>query len=492
MQEIIKVYIEEFNSCDDECYTETIPNKDAYAWINNHVPVFECPDKLIEKVYYYRWWVYRKHIRCTPCGYIITEFMPDVPWAGNYNSINAPAALHIEEGRWLRDNEKYIENYIRFWIDGKGDAYSYSSWLIYSIWEYCRTKNDYSVAAENIDKLCIYYKNIEKKHLCDNGMFWSVDDRDGMEYSISGTTNGLKPIKGFRPTLNSYMAADAYALSEIARIAKKYDIQIEYKNKYENLKKLIFDNLWDGDFFKAKHCTGKNGEPILAAPCPDMDVRELIGYIPWYFNLAPAGCENAFKYLNDENGFKSDVGLMTAQRCHKRFMYTADHECLWNGYVWPYATSLTITAAANLLRGYRQNVIDKNDLYSMISTYAGSHKRKKDDGTEIMWIDEVLDPVTGEWSSREILRKMGFPKELGGYERGKDYNHSTFCNLIFEGLLGISVGEDGKVDIDPLIPDDWDYFMVDNIELGGKRLLITYDKDGKRYNRGKGIVISEK
>ena len=84
--------------------------------------------------------------------------------------------------------------------------------------------NDYSFMTENLELLINYYKNTEEEHKTNTGLFWSIDNNDAMEYSISGTTEDLVPQKGIRPTLNSYMAANAYAISEIALKAGKDDI----------------------------------------------------------------------------------------------------------------------------------------------------------------------------------------------------------------------------------------------------------------------------
>lgn len=485
-------YIEEFNNQDTDGKSNLISNSDAYEWIINHVPLLECPDSVIEKVYYYRWWVYRKHIKQTPDGYVVTEFLPNVPWAGKYNTINAPVGHHIAEGRWIYGNENYIKDDINFWIDQKGSSHSYSAWLISAVLDYCRLKGDFSIGTNSLDKLIAYYKKWEDEHLCSNGMFWSIDGKDAMEYSISGTSPELKVMKGFRPTLNSYMAADALALASFAHMAGRYDVEEEYTKKAEKLKELIIKNLWDGDFFKAIHCADKNGEPIIDKIPSGQNARELIGYIPWCFDLPPKGMESAFSYLKSQNGFYSDIGPTTAEQSHPRFLYEADHECLWNGYVWPFATSQTLNAVSHLLKNYNQTVIDKNDFYSMLLCYAKTHHKTTDSGKDIMWIDEVLHPKTGEWYSEKVLKAMGFPKEKGGFERGKDYNHSSFCDIVLGSLLGIGTDENLNPCVNPLIPDSWEYFKVDNAELAGKKYLIIYDKNGTIYNIGKGITVIEK
>ena len=99
MHELLEKYVQKFNEQDEELTVQHISNKDAYGWLKEQIPYFECSDKEVEETYYFRWWVYRKHVKETPEGYIITEFLPDVYWAGNYNSINCAAGHHIYEGR---------------------------------------------------------------------------------------------------------------------------------------------------------------------------------------------------------------------------------------------------------------------------------------------------------------------------------------------------------------------------------------------------------
>ena len=50
-----------------------------------------------------------------------------------------------------------------------------------------------------------------------------------------------------------------------------------------------------------------------------------------------------------------------------------------------------------------------------------------------MWIDEDMDPFTGDWTARTLLKADNWNPGRGGLERGKDYNHSTFCDLVLSG-----------------------------------------------------------
>ena len=65
-----KHYVDAFNAADTEDIVNLIPNAAAWDWMAQNVPLFTCPDKEIERIYYYRWWTFRKHIKQTPAGTI--------------------------------------------------------------------------------------------------------------------------------------------------------------------------------------------------------------------------------------------------------------------------------------------------------------------------------------------------------------------------------------------------------------------------------------
>src|ERR1700722_14138727 len=50
-------------------------------WFQANVPFFDCSDRQITDIYYYRWKLYKAHIRNLGSkGYLITEFLDDVGW----------------------------------------------------------------------------------------------------------------------------------------------------------------------------------------------------------------------------------------------------------------------------------------------------------------------------------------------------------------------------------------------------------------------------
>ena len=481
----LRAYVQSFNENDHTHFGQAISNEDTADWMAANVPRFDCPDGDLEEIYHFRWWTFRKHIKQTPDGFVITEFLPKVNWSGKHNTISCPAGHHFREGRWIADG-KYLDDYAVFWFRKGGSPRRYSFWAADAILQHALVRGDFSRAIDLLPELVANYEAWEENRLEPDGLFWQIDDRDGMEVSIGGKNHRGQ---GKRPTINSYMYGDAVAIAEIAERAGKPELAKAYRGKAEQLKKLVLEKLWDegAGFFKV---LPRGDDATL------VDVRELHGYTPWYFRLPPhdKGYERAWKQVMDPEGFLAPFGPTVAEQRHEGFTvsYTG-HECQWNGPSWPFATTVTLTALANVLHDYPQNEISKEDYFRLLKTYTKSHRLKREDGKVVPWIDENLNPETGDWIARTRLKswKNGtWDPGKGGIERGKDYNHSAYCDLIISGLIGLRPRADDTVVVDPLLPSDaWDYFCLDRIPYQGRLLTILYDKDGNRYGKGKGMQL---
>ena len=476
--ETFKHYVDSFNERDQELYVQAIPNGRAWRFLSANIPLFECPDPDLERTYYFRWWTYRKHIKETPEGFVITEFLPKVPWAGKYNTIDCAAGHHFYEGRWLRD-PKYLDGYAAFWFRKGGEPQRYSCWAADAIYHRFLVTVDKAGTLDLLPDLIRNYERWEKGWRDTNGLFWQEDGKDGMEVSIGGS--------GYRATINSYMYGDALAIGKLAEMAGQTDVADKFQAKAASLKEVVQEKLWDkqAQFFKV---LSRSGDSKLA------DVRELHGFSPWYFNLPDADYSTAWKQMMDPQGFYAPFGLTTAEQRHPRFALSYQgHECQWNGPSWPYATAVTLTAMANLLNNYRQNFVSIADYFELLRIYAKSHQLRRQDGKIVPWIDENLNPNTGDWIARTRLktwRNGTWDEGKGGAERGKDYNHSTFCDLVISGLIGLRPRAAEKVEVNPLIPvGAWEYFCLDNVLYHGRTLTILFDKTGERYKRGPGLRV---
>jgi len=504
-------YVKRFNELDNETFVSTIDNSKSRDWLSKQIPRLDCPDKELEQTYYFRWWTFRKHIRQTPNGQIITEFLPDVQWAGLYNGISCAAGHHLYEGRWLRDTRPLLE-YLDYWYKGGGALHTYSNWVPAGIWKLSQTTGDFNKAVELLPEIVRAHEKWEENNAHPSGLFWSDSNNDGMEFAISGP--------GLRTTLNCYTQASMRAISSIAGLAGDVELCDLYNEKANRLEVLINKRLWDAKsgFYRCIPLDNRT-ENVNNWTFDGMDknkvVRELWGYLPWYFSIADSDRDFAWRELFTDDGFQGECSLSVAERRHPMYgiFYTGDelkawinsrddtghwemddrgHECLWNGPSWPYATSQALTALATYLQTSNSPSVTQHEYRKLLSQYAKSHRREREDGVVLPWIDEDQHPDTGDWIARTQLAVWNngdWDPSKGGVERGKDYNHSTFCDLVISGLFGIRP-EAEYIDIHPLFTDaNWDYACLDAIPCHGRLLTVMFDRDGTRYNKGSGYKI---
>jgi len=199
--------------------------------------------------------------------------------------------------------------------------------------------------------------------------------------------------------------------------------------------------------------------------------REEIGFVPWQFNLPDAGYEAAWKFLMDPQYFFADYGPSTVERNDPQF-YLSKSCCWWSGQSWPYATTQTLKALANLLHDYKQGIVTRADYMKLLQVYTQTQRK-----AGRPYIAEAAHPDTGSWEGHD------------SYNHSEHYFHSGYNDLIITGLIGLKPRADDILEIDPLAPPDWPYFALDDLRYRGHQLTIVWDKDGSRYHRGAGLRV---
>ena len=457
-------YADHFNTMEDENIVTTIPNAQSSEWMRRNIPLFDCPQENFREMYYYRWWTLRKHIKRTPVGYGMTEFLVQRSYADRYNLIACAIGHHVMESRWLRDTT-YLHQILRTWYygnDGKAmtKMNKFSSWNPAAILEMWKVQGDTTFMLGLKPRLEEEYARWEHTNRLKSGLYWQGDVQDGMEESISG---GRKKQYA-RPTINSYMYGNAKALAVMNRMTGETAKAADYELKADTLRQLVESKLWSEKdaFFETMR-----GDTLAA-------VREAIGYIPWYFNLPSSSkYDVAWQQLTDEKGFSAPYGLTTAERRHPLFRSHGFGKCEWDGAIWPFATSQTLTALANFLEDRDSSLFTlHSSFFRQMELYVESqHHRGRP------YIGEYLDETNGAWL-------------MGDRERSRYYNHSTFNDLMITGICGLRPQQDGSIVVNPLVPQDkWDYFCLDGVTYRGHILTILWDKDGQRYHQGSGLTL---
>ena len=175
-----------------------------------------------------------------------------------------------------------------------------------------------------------------------------------------------------------------------------------------------------------------------------------------------------------KDGFWAEFGPRAAEYTYATRYLVSDYggeACRWNGPSWPFATTQTLTAMANLLNEYpNQTQVNKKDYCTVLKTYAKCHYKNGEP-----WIAENLDADNGTW--------------IADCGRSPNYNHSGFANLVITGLMGIRPAEGDTLTVNPLVPEEWNYFCLENVPYHGRLLTLLYDKDGTRYGVGRGFRV---
>jgi hypothetical protein len=462
-------------------------NRD-WDWYAANIPFFECPDSDITTTYYYRWEVVTKHLTygSPNTGYTFTEFIDRPFWSGTYGAISCPAGHQLYEVRWLR-NPRIARDYARYWFQTPGaQPRRYSTWLADAIWALHQVHPDRKFLFGLLPDLIKNYEGWEREHFVpEAGLFWQTGHDDGMEININSrqTRSTVRGAPGYRPTLNSYLWADALAIARTARLAGDTKTAEAFAGRARKIKDNLQKKLWDPrrrfflhmyrddeelDGFRIKALTRTYETGKFAG---SIHGREEIGFVPWQFNLPDGGFEEAWNFLMDRNYFFADFGPSTVERHDPLFML-AKYCCVWSGQSWPYATTQTLVAMANLLKNYEQKFVTREDYVKLLQVYARTQRKN---GRP--YIAEACHPDTGSWEGHD------------SYNHSEHYFHSGYVDLVITGLVGLRPRDDDSLEVNPLAPAEWEYFALDGVPYKGHLMSIVWDKSGRRYGLGQGLHV---
>src|ERR1043165_564595 len=430
-------------------------NRD-WDWYKENIPFFECPDEEINTTYYYRWELLTKHLTygSPGSGYTFTEFIDRPFWSGAYGAISCPAGHQLYEARWLHD-KRIGEDFARYWFRTPGaQPRRYSTWIADAAWALQQVQPDPTFIKNLLTEMVKNYEGWEREHfVADVGLFWQHGMADGMETNINSrqTKDTFSGAPGFRPALNSYLWADALAIARTADLAGDANLATTYRAKAASIKEKMQKLCWDDKrqfyFHVFQNDEEANGHKIKALTktyetgqfAGSEYGRELIGYIPWQFNLPDAGYEGAWRFLMQPDHFYAPFGPTVSERKDPLFLISKTC-CVWSGQSWPYATTQTLKAMGNVLQNYKQDFVSREDYLKLLHIFAITHRK---DGKP--FIAEAAHPDTGSWDGHN------------SYNHSEHYFHSNFADLVITGLVGLKTRDDDTLDIDPLAPPTWDY-----------------------------------
>jgi hypothetical protein len=190
---------------------------------------------------------------------------------------------------------------------------------------------------------------------------------------------------------------------------------------------------------------------------------------------------------------------------------------------------------ANFLIDYpvaqHTGTVSTSDYTTLLRTYAKSHTLSYAANGSHPWVGENIEPDKGYWMAREIMYQGGDhpspvncsactadprPRNCGGHttmppccsasgdvncngkiiptedkDRGKDYNHSTFMDLIISGLVGLRAAFGMLFTVSPLADSSVEWFALDNVPYHNHNISIAWDAKGVKSYPGcsKGMCV---
>jgi hypothetical protein len=459
-------------------------------WYLDNVPIFDCPNSQIKQIYYYRWMLYKSHLRNLGAwGYIVTEFLNNMSWdIDPYSSLNDATGHHIYEGRWIKD-KRYLDDYINYMYQHGGNDRHFSEGIADAAYARYLANKDSAFIVVQLNSMKTLYTAWNDHRDASKSLYWIEPIYDAEEYTIascdaSGGTDGFLGGMAFRPSINSYMYGNALAISKIATLAGDAVTASTYQTSAAAIKTNVQNSLWNTSFVHFvdryqvtnTHVTYWNY----------VRGRELVGYVPWQYNLPDNNptYSAAWQHLMDASKFLGTYGLRTLEPSYqyymKQYRYDAASgkpECQWNGPSWPYLTTQVLDAMANLLNNYTQTYVTASNYLTILKLYAAQHFQNGSPN-----IEEDYNANTGA-----VIVDLA--------ERSQHYNHSQFTNLIITGLCGLRPRAEDSLVVNPLIPSSisdpnyMSYFCLENIPYHGHFVTILYDGAGIRYGQGAGLSI---
>jgi hypothetical protein len=387
---------------------------------------------------------------------------------------------HIYEGRWLHD-DRYMNGYINYLLKGGGNNRRYSESISDAANARYLVNADSAFLITQLDSMKQMYNEWSDHYDPGKNLYYIPAMPDATEYTIasidaSGGSGGFDDGEAYRPTINSYMYANALAVAKTAAMKGDIATANEFRAKAAVLKENVEHDLWNDSL--QHFCDRFKVNNLYVHYWNFIRGRELAGMVPWYFNLPSndGRFNNSWKHVIDTGQLSGPYGFRTNEPSYQYYFkllafYGGKPSSQWNGPSWPYQSSQTLTGMANFLNNYQQDVISSKDYLKLLRLYTKQHYLPNGKINLV----ENYDPDKGGpivfwyWSNH--------------------YLHSTYNNLIISGLCGIRPSAEDTLSVHPLVDSSIQYFCLQNVRYHGHFITVIYDRDGEKYKTGKGTTV---
>jgi hypothetical protein len=478
------------------------------AWFDSNLAYFDCSDPWLRKMYYHRAYVLRKNSFDPKLGHMQWKTQSEGRWRSGWypNVISYGGGHQVREARWLRDSS-YAQGHLRTFAENeKQDGVypshvkpagpqggQYTDWITSSAWDAYLVQPDREFLGSIADKLADNVHGWQKVYDPDGDGLLLVDSHwwTGMEYQPSFFFfSNYKPAKNFqepeqqisldRVDLTAYNFGNAVAVARIYREIGRPQDAAEFDALADRIAHAVQAKMWDSKekfFYSLRHDDGTKA-----------NVKEVIGVYPFYFGMLPLGSpehyEAAWASIIDPQQFWTPWPVASASKqcpAYSQTNWPGDGRaagCMWNGPTWPHANSIVMSAMARTIRAAeaaRRNAkstpsdhekskpihpLTREHLSDLFYSFTKAQFRDQD--LKYPWTGEFYNGETGRWKTAE-----------------RDYNHSTWLDVLIPDLLGLVPRTDDVLEIDPLLPaNKLDHFLLDGQHYRGHDITLVWDAPG--------------
>lgn len=460
------------------------------SWFDSNVATFECSDPFVTKQFLHRAYVLKKNFMNPRIGKLQHRASTEGRWRSDWyqNVISYGAGHQIREARWFADPSYSWGHLTTFCDNPRPDGVfpshitpdgqkggQYTDWISSTAIDVMAVHPNTELLTKNLPALAknakawidVYDKDSDFLPVVDShwwtGMEWQPSFFYFYDYLAKKGEDDLE-----RVDLAAYAYGNAANVAKCARLLGNESVAAELEALANNIKNAVEKKLWNAEWQYFLSNRYQDDKPAL--------VKEEIGVYPYYFGLPAAGkgYEAAWKSIIDP---KEMWGPWPVRSCSLKcaayspgvFWPVGENVatgCMWNGPAWPHANSIIMTAMARTLREYPRCELKKKHLFELFNSFTKAQFKNGDINNP--WTGEYYHAETGEWLTAE-----------------RDYNHSTYLDILIPDIIGLVPRNDNILEIDPLMPSPkdggWSYFMLDGQYYRGHYITILWDEpDGKK------------
>lgn len=458
----------------------------------SHAPVFTCSDQLMERCWWYRFYILRKNLAKPGTGFLPYHVFyegrshrmkktPYTPSGWEFSRlIPLSTPLTMADAQWLHGIDGVLQDSFRSLAESINDdgvfsvtsvdsrTKEYANYAAWALYQYYLVSGDQALINELLPAFKQHVRNVRRLHRSglDSLQVCTVHALTGKEYQpsywyfaaggypsqVRGAKEGYTPLR--RVDCSVYLYLNALALCRLGEAVDDPE-SASFASLAEQVRRDILDKMWDEDsgFFYDLHCSEEKKALV----------KNIVGVYPLWAEITEDKHLKALRVLTDPALFARGSGFASAATDCPVYSpsggwmgnyFKGRDGCLWNGPSWPYTTGIALDTLAKQSKAHGHRFDTAFERFLHEYTLEHFHQGNVD----APYLVEFYNSESGEPLSDE-----------------PDYNHSFYADLIVRHVAGIQPTEKGFT-FCPLSLS-LEYFSLTGIQLRGHCVDVYYRKE---------------